>query len=160
MAIVGLVLGAMAFGIGMLVLLNWRDKKEGKHDEQASYQVQVGADDELTVVEAAHPEGRRHRLGGHGLIGVIEATADRNDVRIHEVTLPDGREVDFEDYDQDEHGVPELLLAEDSRGLIEIRRDGRIRTRPPVDDAVREDLERILETALERSTSGALASPA
>lgn len=49
-----------------------------------------------------------------------------------------------------------MLLVEDSRGLVEIHRDGRIRTQLPLDDAVQADLEGILEEAMGRSSVGPL----
>lgn len=96
-------------------------------------------------------------LEGNRLVGIDEAAMDRlleavehrNELRLHTIVTPAGEELAWETWRQDaEREKVQSVVIEDSKGLVEIGRAGRVTATPPLDEAVRRDLIEVLEDVL------------
>lgn len=144
-------------GLLILALVLWQVvyRLRGRHEEIESYRVVEAPGDGLAIVPEADvgPGQRQVEPGPEGLEGLIEEAGHRNDVRILEIETDQGDQVSVDVYERDEHGRPLELHLEDSRGLVDLTRQGRVVAQPPLDEAVVGDLEELLEAADERSAS-------
>lgn len=88
-------------------------------------------------------------LSDPAMQALLDRVESRNEMRLHTVVEADGEERDWEVWRANPHRqTPRGVVIEDSKGIVEIDRSGRVTATPPLDEAVRGDLLEVLESAL------------
>lgn len=144
--IVLIALLLVLLGVGYVIMRAAADRLLGVHDEHATYELVRDKEENLDLLPTTRPhKGMPVNLDPDTMARLTHRVHELNDLRIHTVTLPDDTEIAFEDYDEDTHPSPRMVLLEASKGDLTIDQSGIIETSPPLDDAVTKDLLTVLE---------------
>lgn len=128
-------------------LIDW---VAGGDDETHTYRLVEDAEGAFSLARAEPSRGERPvGLEAQAMDRLLVRAEERNEIRIHRVLDPDGAPVDWEDWRANpERLTPATVILEDSKGLVEVDRSGRVTATPPLDEAVRGDLVEVLEGAV------------
>lgn len=146
------LLVALAIVVAFVLILAARgifDWLRGPDRETATYRL-VEAGEGLALVEGESPQaGRLIGLDEPAMRDFIDRVEVRNEMRLHAVISADGDKQAWKDWRaRDDRATPDGVLIEDSKGMVEIDRQGRVTAQPPMDEAVRGDLLEVLESVV------------
>lgn len=146
-------LALVAVAVLLLAFRGILDWIRGPNRETATYRL-VEAGEGLALVEAREPEeGRLIGLDEAAMRDFLDRVEHRNEMRLETVVDAEGNEQPWQDWrGREDRPVPDGVVIQDSKGRVEVDRQGRVTAQPPMDDAVRGDFLDVLTATVGRSS--------
>jgi hypothetical protein len=143
-------LAVLGLAVALLALRGIVDWLFGPEAARADYRL-VEAGEGLALADAEEARGERLvGLDEAGMRELLDRAEERNEMRLH-VVLEEGGRTEWETWRADaDRRAPDGVVIEDSKGMVEIHASGRVKAKPPLDEAVRGDLVEILGEAVAR----------